>query len=252
MSTAPYRESASSSARPLRVVLQEYRWATDARVLWAAIPFVVVMLWELWTLFSPSHTSLRSESPFSTYAIFGLMGMSVMYIAHRSQGNRDDVVRIFDDGVLVARDGSISEMRWEDLATLSSRTWHAGRGKLGQRHVLTSSGGETMTFTHEIVGIEALVDELEKRVVRKALPPALLSYRAGRSVTFGAVSVNKHGIARGTAVTPWSAVGPAVRGDGVLAVHGRDPASPRVTVPLEKLSNVCVLVALIDHARSAT
>jgi hypothetical protein len=251
MGSAPYRESTAAGARPLRVVLQEYRWVTNTKVLWAAVPFLIVILWEIWSIFSTKSGTVHGDSSFSMIATFGLMAMSVLYIAHRAYGNRSDGVQVFDDGVRMQREGTALEMRWDDVATLTSKVWRDGTaGAPMHRHVLTSARGESMTFTHELQGVDALAAELEERVRRKELPRALIAMRAGNAVQFGEVSVDAKGVSYAGQRASFADVGRAAIVDGVLTVYIEEGTSPLVALPASRVPNACVLVSLVEGERA--
>jgi hypothetical protein len=248
---APYRESAAGDGkgyRPMRVLLREYRWPGSPRVLWAAVPFLGVVVWEAWKIFS-APPAMRSETGFSTLMTFGLMAVSILYIVHRAYGGANDAVRIYEDGIAMQRDGSATEIRWDDVASLTSDAFRDEQGRPGERHVLAGTRGGVMTlmtFTHALEGIDELATELCERVLARALPRAILAFRAGTPQRFGPVRVERGGVGwDGHALVPWADVRRADVQLGALVL--RHAAG---TERFERLPNAHVVSALVEHARA--
>ena len=243
---APYREGAGEGAiRPLHVVLQEYRWATNPRVLWAAGPFVVVILWEIW-----SYVSQQTPNAASTKAIsfvLALMAGSILFVVHRATSNHGDVVEIREDRIYRQRDSQITEILWDEVSTLTSSLWDV-KGARAEHHVLTSVRGVSMTFTESLVGVGALVSELERRVVRKALPASLLAYRAGHTVRFGEIEIDKMGISHAGSSLSWEDVRSVEAEGGALLVRSALDRT-RIVARLDRVPNACLLTALIAQVR---
>ena len=242
---APYREGAGEKQRQVRVLLGEYRWPGDTRVLWAAVPFLAVVVWEAYKIFA-APTVARSETGFSTLMTFGLMGVSILYIVHRAYGGANDAVRIYDDGITMQREGVRAEILWDDATALTSETFRDERGRPGQRHVLSALRGGPMTFTHAIEGIDALAAELRERVAARALPRAVMAFRAGTTQAFGPVGVERAGVAwDGHPLVPWRDVVAAEAAMGTLSIRHEGGVAR-----FERVPNAHVVAALVEHARS--
>jgi hypothetical protein len=127
------------------------------------------------------------------------------------------------------------------------------RGATRCSHVLESTHGEAMTFTHEILGVDALAEELERRVVQRALPAALAVFRGGHSVPFGAVVLQGgRGVSCGDVTVPWSEIAHVrVRGAHLCVEGAHGPADRLLVVPIERVPNACVAVAVAEHAIAA-
>jgi hypothetical protein len=244
---APYRESAAADGKshgPMRVLLREYRWPPNPRVLWASAPFLAVVLWQAWSILS-SPDSAKTFLGFPALMTFGLMGVSILYIMHRAYGGAGDAVRIYEDGVTMQREGAQSEMRWDDAATLTSEAFRDEAGRAGQRHVLRSVRGTTMMFTHALEGIDDLAAELRERVAERALPRAVSALRSGAAQAFGPVRVERAGLAwNGGPLVPWREVGLAQAEGGALTLRHAEGVER-----FDRLPNAHVAAALIEHAR---
>jgi hypothetical protein len=176
--------------------------------------------------------------------------VSILYIAHRAYGGASDAVRVFEDGVVMQREGAHTDIRWDDVATLVSDAWRDERGGLGQRHVLTSTRGAAIIVTHELLGVDALVATLRERAVARALPAALLSFRAGTPQVFGPVRVAAGGVAwEGRELVPWAEIGPAEVAHGAVTLAAAEAGGRYRTHRFERVPNADVLVALVKHAR---
>ncbi len=246
--TAPYRlrarvpASTSTASAVLGAPLRSFKPATNRNVIWAAVPFVLLLGYGVWL----AHQGLLAHwfnSTFSVVAVAMLFVISVALIVHTAAGGGEELVRLHAGGILDLRVGPRA-VRWDEMRSLTAMAG-SGAGTL-LRHVLQTTDGATIPLGPSIGAVDELVDEIRAHMAEHAVPGVRARIAEGDVVRFGAISASERGLAVGEQVVGWEDVAQIEAEDGEIVVRGRD-GERRAAAKLEDVPNAFVLAELAQR-----
>jgi hypothetical protein len=218
-------------------VVRSYRTDAARHVIWAAAPFVWLLAYGVW-LDSQGLLGRWLNSSFAILPVAALLVLSIGVIASTAAVGGSEVLRLHASGMFDVRAGLA--VRWDEVRTLC-----AARGDPGRRpgSVLTTSNGARVHLGVEIADLEHLVDEIEARMVQRALPELWRRVTEGGSARFGVLLANADGLTLGARRIAWSEIG-RIRARNAEVVIGARTRARWATVPLYQVPNACVLLAM--------
>ncbi len=145
-------------------------------------------------------------------------------------------------------------MRWEEIGTI----WHTIRRSPASlffhSHLYTirCHDGYTLTFSGARRSLAGLSKTLEDQFTRLHLPFQLADYRAGHTLHFGPLSLNREGIIAGDKMLSWEQVADiALEKDRQVVIYTAGLQQESwVSLPAIKVPNLCLLLALYRRMRS--
>ncbi|HLG78969.1 MAG TPA: DUF6585 family protein, partial [Ktedonobacteraceae bacterium] len=172
-------------------------------------------------------------------------------------------VYVYRDGLLSVQFGHSDELRWEQVASI--RRWtrkvtssrynsltHTSVQKIvvHPAYVVEGHDGTTLEFDTQILRFQDLGRTIEAETVRYLLPPAVAAYEAGRTVQFGPLSINQHGIRHGERELPWSTFEHVdIDEDGMISFRYEGQWQDWSRVALDEVPNVHIFEALVCRVK---
>ena len=96
-------------------------------------------------------------------------------------------------------------------------------------------------------GHETLGEAIQRETTRRLLPQALHAYEVEGHVEFGKLAVSREGLSKGGKILPWSDVACVVVHSGSLLVRRRNGRLAWFAVPMGKVPNLYVYLALVEN-----
>jgi len=169
-----------------------YRDAAPRNVVWAAVPFVMLLAYGVWL----AHQGMLQQwfnSTFSVLAVAALFVLSVARIVHTSVAGGAEAIRVHDGGIVDLR-AEPRSVQWDEVQSLTAV---CGSGDGVDRHVLRTTDGATLTLGPAIGQVHDLVDEVRARILDHKLPSARARLLDGGVVRFGVLGADPRGAAGG-------------------------------------------------------
>ena len=145
-------------------------------------------------------------------------------------------------------------IRWEEIGTI----WHTIKRSptslflLAHFYTICCHDGYTLTFSGPRRSLAGLSKTLEDQFTRRYLPFQLADYRAGRTLHFGPLSLNREGITAGNKTLSWEHVANiALEQDRQVVIYTTSLHQESwASLPAIKIPNLCLLLALYRRIRS--
>lgn len=162
-------------------------------------------------------------------------------------------VYVYSEGFAYTRGGKLDAFRWENIeSALYSVTRRYMNGiYMGTQHKYTVLGtdGRKVVLNDRITSIERLGEIISEMVTRVKLPEALASIQAGNTLSFGPLSVSLQGVSNGKETLSWEQVTAFQVSSGIITVRKGGKWLSWSAVPVAKIPNVFVFLALVDAIR---
>ena len=142
--------------------------------------------------------------------IFGLAGIGAGLLSYRlGQRQRGFRVSIHEKGLSFEQSGLTDVFRWDHITDIKKNVQRNSRGRVsGLSYTVTADHGRQLSFDHNtIANADELGMHIQRQVANHKLPEAVSACRAGETLSFGPLSANDEGIARGDETLPWERVG---------------------------------------------
>lgn len=180
--------------------------------------------------------------------------------------SKTDGAQISDDGVTVIRQGVEQTHRWSDVQSISRGEFNSGSAAQCATYpffVLRKKDGSVVKIGspfdrilgHAYEDMEQLSERIEEQAHRYLTPKWLARFDAGETLDFSVLRADRNGLTCKGTVLPWSQCGGFCR--NVILINGggatdfvilrADTDKAWKHFPLIKVSNVLVLIALIER-----
>jgi hypothetical protein len=243
--TVPYRlraprQSRSTTGEPLGPLVRTHRLAAQRKVIWAAIPFALLLAYVV--LLGRDGQLLRwFNSMFSAGAVSFLFALSIVLIVYTAAVGGAEAIRVHTNGIVDLRGRAVT-MRWDDMHSLVPV--FSSQGML-VRHVLRAEDGSLLSLSPAIGEVETLIDEIRVRMTERKAADLEARVAQGGLVRFGAVEARGEGLLAGGKMLPWSSVGDIGVEGAELVVHDRG-GRPWGRAPLGEVPNAFLLADLAE------
>jgi hypothetical protein len=179
------------------------------------------------------------------------IGIGLIRKARSSGGMR---VFVCADGIVRLQRGRSEVMRWGDVNAVK-RVMNAKNQELvvstASQLLLVDREGRQMAFNETISGLRELRQMVEEQTLKFMLPPAVEAFQSGAIIGFGDASVSRDGLQVGRESLPWELFESAEVSKGRLIVYDNSNGKKLFgRVDVSKVSNVHVLLALAEYART--
>ena len=203
----------------------------------AAAPFVVLLAYVVW-LAQHGELSRWFNSTFSAAAAAALFILATGLIVRTAAGA--EVIRVHAHGLVDLRAGP-RVVRWDEIESVTA-VWSPEQGRI-LRHVLRTTGGDTLPLGRSIAGVDELVESLRVRIAEHGLPAIRARIAQGSTVRFGPVAASEEGLGVGDATLRWEDVASVASDDGEVVVRG--PGGARLAAArLDDVPNAFLLKEL--------
>ena len=162
-------------------------------------------------------------------------------------------IHLYEQGfVYEDTSGGLEVFRWDRITLFQRvRTRQYGTWKRRwYRLVVIRDDGETIRLTHVWAGMERLAHEVGPRATQAQLRVAQAALREGRSVDFGELSVNAHGVTGRRGSAPWSEIDVVTSRWARVTVLAADRFLPLHSAPAWKIPNVGLFLQLSRDQRA--
>lgn len=202
--------------------------------------------YRLWGEYGPAAGIQAGTIPMLLGLFMVVFGIGV-WLAGKRKGSQG--VMVYRDGLATARSSGVRKWRWGDWASLTidiqqhkfMRLKRTGRMVL----VLAAPSGRQLVLDERLEGIQDLGVLLEQKILPGLLSKAEQRYRAGETLAFGPVQAHREsGLQSGSQKIPWEAVQQLAVTGGFLRIDFRQPDGGQLRVPVGKVPNLAVLLAL--------
>jgi hypothetical protein len=218
----PYRlralrpASAPTSGESLGPAVRTFRVAAQRHVIWAAVPFALLLAYVVW-LGHEGSLLKWFNSDFSVWAVSALFVVAIVLIVFTAAVGGAEAVRVHANGICDLR-GRARAMRWDEMRSLVAV---CGTSGVVLRHVLRGEDGVAITLGPSIGDVEALVDEVRVRMTERKAGVVEARVAAGGTVRFGAVEACPDGLALAGNILPWADVGEIEADGGTVVLRAR-------------------------------
>jgi len=162
-------------------------------------------------------------------------------------------LHLFEHGLAeVAKNGEVSVFRWDSVAVLQEITERYANGiYVGTTYVYTlyREDGTTLKVTEFYAQPERWGQAIQHEITRAQLPGLLTGLEQGRTLAYGSLSVNLGGVATAKGSLTWSEIEKVEISQGVLVLHKHGKKLPWARVPVKKIPNLFLFLALVDQLR---
>jgi len=117
-----------------------------------------------------------------------------------------------------------------------------------RRYTVHYDGDRRLTFDGKLADVDGLGARIQRDAAGRLLPRARAAYDAGASLAFGALGVSRYGLSNGRETVAWNDVQSVRLDQGTITVHKRGKWRNWSCVPVAKMPNVRVFLALVDDA----
>jgi hypothetical protein len=155
----------------------------------------------------------------------------------------DALARVDRQGTDVVYWEDVKRVRWDTRARRLEMTL-----AIPVQLVLEREGGSPLVFSESVARLRDLRELVEKQTLPHLLPPALQTFRAGKTLSFGAVSVNRDGLQHPYGILPWVDLDSLEVIKGKLIIRNHRSWRVMARVPRSKVPNLHVLLALTQQA----
>lgn len=157
---------------------------------------------------------------------------------------------VYHDGLAVIAPTGLQKWQWQHWASLAvDRQQRSILGQvysIRQRYLLVDRMGDCLVLDDRLEGLQDLGVLLEQNILPGLLEDAERRYRAGEMIPFGPLQVQRdHGLQHADRYIPWMMLAQLVVRRGYLEVHLKKGMVRTVVLPVSKLPNLPVLLALV-------
>ncbi len=176
---------------------------------------------------------------------------------------RGRAVLTYPDGLLPVGRGVVDWIAWDAVGPLSLRAKDAtpagpvlavGRPTVmlnAARLTVERDGGPPLLIRPALIGYDLLAVRVQRERFARRWPAVRKAFDAGEAVGFGPLDLSRDGVGKGTKVLPWDRVKAVEVKGGRVIVKRKGRWLTWAAVPLEKVPDPAVFLALADHARGA-
>ncbi|POX56292.1 hypothetical protein C3489_06115 [Streptomyces sp. Ru71] len=162
-------------------------------------------------------------------------------------------LHLFEHGLAeVGRNGEVSVFRWDSMTVLQEITERYANGVyVGTTYVYTlyREDGTTLKVTGFYAQPERWGPAIQQEITRAQLPGLLAGLERGGTLAYGELSVNLGGVATPKGSLTWPEVDSAELSQGVLVLRRAGKKLPWARIPVKKIPNLCLFLALVDRLR---
>jgi len=161
-------------------------------------------------------------------------------------------VLVFAEGLARVQGDTVEVLRWPDVRTVRRAcltSFERGRRAPARKLILTGADGKEFEFAESLSGWRDLRELVEQYTLCHLFPQVLEAYEAGEEVAFGQISAGPEGLRSGGRLLPWPECEAVEVANGMLTVKAGGAWLSFCKVPLQKLPNVHVLIALVEYVR---
>ncbi|MFF9207771.1 MULTISPECIES: DUF6585 family protein [unclassified Streptomyces] len=162
-------------------------------------------------------------------------------------------LHVFEHGVAeVGRDGQVSVFRWDSTTVLQEITERYANGVyVGTTYVYTLHRGDgtTLKVTEFYAQPERWGPLLQQEITRAQLPALLAGLEQGGTLAYGELSVNLGGVATAKGSLTWPEIEQVELSQGVLVLRKAGKKLPWARVPVKKIPNLFLFLALVEQLR---
>jgi hypothetical protein len=173
-------------------------------------------------------------------------GLGALRAARRWRGER---FLVFDDGLAHIQGGKVEFLRWDAVAVLRRVAFTESKDTLTKgtyQIILEGADGRPIAIDQSVARFPELRDLAEGETLKHLLPRTARALRAGETVPFGELAVSPEGLHHGTTVLPWETLDTVDTAKGTFTVTAVGKKKPVFTLPLDKVPNFHVLLALAE------
>jgi len=196
-----------------------------------------------------------SQGDSSLFLICG--GVSLLFITGgaysiwQSRRERDLAILTFQDGLVYIHGGKTETMRWDDIEKVyMSVINNRNLRMMDYSYRIEGKDGNKINFTwndQALQNMQQLSDTIQREVTRRLLPPAIASYNAGGTVSFGALLVSRQGLSNGKENIPWEEVEEVQLNNGIVTVRKKGKWLNWSSVTVGGTPNIYVFLRMIDE-----
>jgi len=218
-------------------------------------------LGQLWETFLPKRLGTVRITALLLMGIVALivppLGAYFLWIASKTPNlSRKQAARrlhLFEHGLAeVAKNGEVSAFRWDSVAVLQEITERYANGiYVGTTYVYTlyREDGTTLKVTDFYAQPERWGPAIQQEITRAQLPGLFAGLEQGRTLAYGSLSVNLGGVATTKGSLTWQEIEKVDISQGVLVLHKRGKRLPWASVPVKRIPNLFLFLALVDQLR---
>ena len=176
-------------------------------------------------------------------------------------------VEVFTDGLAWRQRAQSVVWRWSDVKYVRRHQFAVGNAAkfetlpmrffyyaCANRMVYTLEGndGAQLTLNGYLENVNELTELIEENTRLIRLPKYIASFKAGKTVRFGDLEVNRDGISKPGEVLPWDDVKEVSRADGWVTVLSHDSKKPWCQFRDSKVPNAHLLVDLVNAVQDSS
>lgn len=237
--------------------IAEYTMGTGRRVLLGVLTILLAVILASSLLLALQANSLQYACP--GYSLAGL-ALLILVFGFSLLVDREVRFLVFAQGLVRLKRKRIDVFRWDAVRSVKQRIRWDASGRIRHRYTIEREDGATLTLSDRVPFVDALMTELEQSRLKFELPRKLRAYQSGRSLSFGALTLDTLGLHHGDTAIPVEDIGGAridwAHKGGLFKVRhrGRWQALPEVDVG--DTPNLTVLVGILQkigapHAKTA-
>ncbi|MFF7856919.1 DUF6585 family protein [Streptomyces sp. NPDC007904] len=162
-------------------------------------------------------------------------------------------LHLFEHGLAeVGKNGEVCAFRWDSMTVLQEITERYANGVyVGTTYVYTlhREDGTTLKVTGFYDQPERWGPALQQEITRAQLPGPLAMMGQGETLTYGNLSVNAGGVATAKESLTWPEIEKVEISQGVLVLRKAGKKPPWARMPVKKIPNLFLFLALVDRLR---
>lgn len=154
-------------------------------------------------------------------------------------------------GVISIKGKRAQAIRWDQIRGVQ-KIYAPSTSNIPQQYILYPQGDEEPVVLDRVsTGFWILGRQIEREVVRHLLPKALATYKAGRTLNFGALNATSQGLnLEGTTKNlPWEKLGYFRNYRRYLIIKERGTLATWKNLEVSEIINLCVLLPLLEQIR---
>ena len=154
-------------------------------------------------------------------------------------------------GVISIKGKQAQAIRWDQIRGVQ-KIYTTSTSNIPQQYILYLPGDEEPVVLDRVsTGFWLLGKQIEREVARHLLPEALATYKAGRTLNFGALNVTSQGLSLEETPKnlPWEKLGYIDEYRGYLIIKERGTLLTWKNIEVSEIINLCVLLPLIRQIK---
>ncbi len=155
-------------------------------------------------------------------------------------------------GVMFIKGKQLQAMRWDRIRTVQE-IFLTDTSNIPQQYILYPPGDEEpLVLERVFTGFKLLVEKIEREVTRRLLPETIAAYKAGQTLSFGALNVTPRGLSLEEARKdlPWEQLGAIGENRGYLIIQVKGTLATWEKIEVSTMLNLCVLLPLIRRIKN--